>query len=361
MNIVVSAGGTGGHIYPAIAIINKFKEKDPNVNVLYIGTHNRMEKDIVPKLGIRYEELEIYGFSTRLIMRDIKNLGLINKAKKKCLELFKEFKPDVVIGAGGYVTFPVIMTAHKIGIPVVIHEQNSIPGKTNKFLARKADLVCVSYENSKKYFAKAKKVCYTGNPCGENALTGPKLSKKSLGLSENKKLVLIVSGSLGSNTINDFFAKVLSYVNDDASYEVLYITGKSYYDDFIKNRSFSKNVKILPYLDNMSGLLQSTDLIISRAGAGTLSEILAVQVPSIIIPSPYVANNHQYYNALDLKNKGVSMMIEEKDLNDKIVYELMNNLLKDNNSEYQKMKDNLHNMDMKNSSEIIYNEIKKVI
>lgn len=361
MNIVISAGGTGGHIYPAIAIINKFKEKDKDTNFLYIGTHNRMEKDIIPKMGIKYEEIEIYGFSTRLIARDIKNIFLINKAKKKCLELFKKFKPDVVIGAGGYVTMPVLAAASKMNIPVVIHEQNSIPGKTNKYLARKADLVCVSYENSKKYFTKAKKICYTGNPCGENALTTKQINKETLGLTKNKKLILIVSGSLGSNTINDFFAKVLSHVENEANYEVLYITGKAYYDDFIKDRKFSKSVKILPYLDNMSGLLKSVDLIISRAGAGTLSEILAAQVPSIVIPSPFVANNHQYYNALDLKNKKVSIMIEEKDLNDKIIYELMTNLLKDNNEEYQKMKDNLHNMDMKNSSEMIYKEIKKVI
>ncbi len=361
MNIVVSAGGTGGHIYPAVAIVNKIKEKDKDTNVLYIGTHNRMEKDIIPKLGINYEPLEIYGFSTRLIGRDIKNLFLINKAKKRCLKLFAEFKPDVVIGTGGYVTMPVIAAAHKMGIPVVIHEQNSIPGKTNRYLASKANLVFVSYENSIPYFHKAKKVIFSGNPCGENALKSIPASKKDLGLSDDKKLVLIVSGSLGSNTINAFFTRVLSWVKDDANYEVLYITGKAYYENFIKNKTFSKNVKILPYVDNMTSLLKSVDLVISRAGAGTLSEILALQIPSIIIPSPYVANNHQYYNALDLKNKNVGIMIEEKDLNDKKVFELVNDLLKDNNAEYKKMKEKLQKMGMKNSSEIIYEEIKKVL
>ncbi len=360
MNIVISAGGTGGHIYPAIAIINKFKEKDKKTNILYIGTHNRMEKDLIPQLGIRYEELEIYGFSTKLIGRDIKNIFLIKKAQKKCQKLFQDFKPDVVIGAGGYVTMPVLSTAFKMKIPVVIHEQNSVPGKTNRYLASKANLVCVSYETSKQYFKKAPKVVYTGNPCGENALKGPKLTKESLGLAKDKKLVLIVSGSLGSNTINSFFKKVLSRVDDSANYEVLYITGKAYYEEFSKDTTFSKNVKIIPYLDNMAGLLHCVDLIISRAGAGTLAEILATQIPSIIIPSPYVANNHQYYNALDLKNKKVSIMIEEKDLDDKKMYELITALLKENET-YKQMQENLRDINMKNSSDIIYNEIKKVI
>lgn len=361
MNIIVSAGGTGGHIYPAIAIINKFKEKEKNLNILYIGTHNRMEKEIIPKMQIKYEELEIYGFSKKLIKRDLQNIFLIQKAKKKCQKIFQEFKPDVVIGTGGYVTLPVLQEAFKKKIPICIHEQNSIPGKTNKYLGKKASLICTSYEDSKKYFPKDKNVIYTGNPCGENVYNTKKITKESLNLSKNKKLVLIVAGSLGSNTINNFFTKVLSRVSDDSLFEVLYITGKSYYEDFIKDKKFSKNVKVLPYLDNMAGLLTSTDLIISRAGAGTIAEIIASSLPSILIPSPYVANNHQYYNALDLQKKKACLMMEEKDLDDNKLFILINNLLKDKNGEYEKMKANLQKLASKNASEIIYNEIKKVV
>lgn len=360
MNIIISAGGTGGHIYPALAIINKFKEKEKDVNILYIGTHNRMEKDLIPSLGIRYEEVEIYGFSKTDIKRDIKNVFLIKKAIDKCKKIMLDFKPDVVIGVGGYVTMPVLYAASSLHIPTVLHEQNSIPGKTNKMLASKTTLACVSYENSKKYFSKAKKVVYTGNPCGENALTTNKIKKEDLGLSKNKKLVLIVSGSLGSNTINNFFNKFLTRINDEDDFEVLYITGKDYYEDFIKDKDYAKNVKILPYLDNLSGLLSSTDLIISRAGAGTISEILALEVPNILIPSPYVANNHQYYNALDLKNKNVSIMIEEKDLDDKYLYDKVKELLS-GSKEYDAIKENLKKLDMKKSSTLIYESIKGVL
>ena len=360
MNIIISAGGTGGHIYPAVAIINKFKEKEKDLNVLYIGTHNRMEKDIIPSLGIKYEAIEIYGFSKTMFFRDIKNIFLIKKAVNRCIKIMKDFKPDIVIGVGGYVTMPVITAAKKLGIPVAVHEQNSIPGKTNKLFTKNVDLVCTSYENSNKYFKNAKKVIYTGNPCGENALTTKKIPKESLGFSKNKKLLLFVSGSLGSATINDFATKFLSLVNDNDIFEVLYITGESYYEEFSKAKEFAKSVKVLPFLNNMSGLLSDVDLIISRAGAGTISEILALEVPSILIPSPYVANNHQYYNALDLKTKKVSIMCEEKDLDAQKMYQSIKDLLS-GNDEYQKMKENLKKLDMKNASTIIYEQIKELL
>lgn len=361
MKIIISAGGTGGHIYPAIGIINKFKEKEENLDVIYIGTHDRMEKDIIPALGIKYEPIEIYGFSKTKLLRDIKDVFLINKAYNKCKKIMEEFKPDVVIGVGGYVTMPVIMAAKVLKIPTVIHEQNSVPGKTNKVLSKNIDLACVSYENSKEYFSHAKKVVYTGNPCGENALTTTKIKKESLGFNKNKKLLLMVAGSLGSETINNYFTKFLSQIDESDNFEVLYITGKSHYDSFVQDKEFSKNVKILPFLDNLSGLFSDVDLIISRAGAGTISEILAMELPSILIPSPFVANNHQYYNALDLKNKKVSILIEEKELDADKLYKKVQELLRDNNEEYIKMKDELSQLDMKNASSAIYEQIKEIL
>lgn len=361
MNIIISAGGTGGHIYPAIAIINKFKEKEKDVNILYIGTHNRMEKEMIPKLGIRYEELEIYGLSKTEILRDVKNLFLIKKAIKKCKKIMKGFKPDVVIGVGGYVTMPVLYAAKKLGIKTVVHEQNSVPGKTNKLISKNVDLVCTSYENSNRFFNSAKKVVYTGNPSGENALTTKKIHKEDLGLHKDKKLVLVVSGSLGSETMHNFFNKVLSRVNENDNFEVLYLTGRNFYDDFMNGKEYSKNVKVMSFLDNLSGLFSDVDLIISRAGAGTISEILALEIPSILIPSPYVANNHQYYNAKDLKDKKVSILIEEKDLNDQDFYNKIKELLEDDNKEYKDMKDYLRKIDMKNAATIIYNNIKEIL
>lgn len=360
MKIIVSAGGTGGHIYPALAIINKFKEKEENVEILYIGTHNRMEKELIPKRGINYEELEIYGFSKKEIIRDFKNLFLIHKAKKKCIKIMQEFKPDLVLGIGGYVTYPVISAAHKLGIKTFIHEQNSIPGKSNLFLQSKVDLIGVSFKDSKEKFTKCKgEVFYSGNPCGENALSLESMPKKNLGLRDDKKLVVIVAGSLGSATINE---KMIEYLNKASSfdYEVLYITGKALYDDFIKNQKFGSNIKVLPYLDNLPALLKNADLIVTRAGASTMSEILSLNLPAIFIPSPYVANNHQYHNALEIKNNGGGEIIEEKDLTSDKLVSIINEVL-NNHKRYEEMKNNLKKMSMNNSSDLIYNKLKELI
>lgn len=359
MNLIITAGGTGGHIYPALSIIDKFKEKEKDLNVLYIGTHNRMEKDIVPSLGIRYESLEIYGFSKTDIIRDFKNIYLIKKAKDKCLKIMKEFKPDIVIGVGGYVTYPVLSAARSLGIKTFIHEQNSIPGKSNIVLSKKVDLVGVSFENSKSYFKKAKKVVYTGNPCGDRALNAPKLDKTTLGFKKTKKLVTIVAGSLGSSTFNNILKEFLLSIEKE-DYQVLYITGKSYYDNFIKDVEFPNNVIIKPYMENLTGLMKDTDLFISRAGAGAITESLALCLPTIFVPSPYVANNHQYYNALEIKNKKAALLIEEKDLNARKLNKEINSLFT-NKEKYSNLKEHIKKMDITKSADIIYNEIKDLI
>lgn len=360
MKIVISAGGTGGHIYPALAIINKFKEHDPNVEILYIGTHNRMEHELIPKRNIPYESLEIYGFSKRDLLLDVKNIFLISKAQKKCLKILSEFKPDIVMGIGGYVTYPVITAAHKLGIKTFIHEQNSIPGKSNIALAKYADLIGVSFKETISAFKKNQdKVFYSGNPCGENALSLPPMDKTLLGLTKNKKLVVVASGSLGSASVNE---KMVEFLKDVAKeeYEVLYITGKSLYDEFTKNQPFANNVKVVPYVDNLPSLLKNTDLIITRAGASTMSEILSLNLPAIFIPSPYVANNHQYYNALTIKNAGGGEIIEEKHLTSELLIDKINEVLY-NETVYSNMKKQLKSLSMNNSSELIYEKIKDLI
>ena len=357
MKVIITAGGTGGHIYPALSILNKIKEKEPNSEFLYIGTHNRMEKDIIPKQGYNYEPIEIYGFNKKDIMLDIKNISCIYKAYKKCLKLIKEFSPDIVIGVGGYVTFPVILAAHKLGIKTFIHEQNEIPGKSNKLLVKYADKIGVSFKGTMKHFP-SNKCVLTGNPCGENALKIKTISRTKYGLSYDKKCVLIVQGSLGSKVINDKMLEFLQSI-DSESYNVIYVTGKNYYEEFSKNK-FSSNVKLYPFIDNLSALLKDIDLIITRAGASTISEITALGLPAILIPSPYVANNHQYYNALALKENNASLLIEQKDLTSNILKENINYIL--NNKEiYDTFHANLLNMSIPNSSTIIYEEIKSLI
>ena len=359
MKLIISAGGTGGHIYPALAIINKFKEKEKNLDILYIGTHNRMEKDIIPKHGIKYESIEIYGF-TKNIKQDIKNIFLIRKDIKKCLKIMKEFKPDIVLGIGGYVTLPVMLAAQKLGIKTFIHEQNSLPGKTNLYLQKKTDLIGISFKDSAKYFNKCQgEVFFSGNPCGENALNIKPMPKETIGLNKNKKLVVVVAGSLGSATVN---AKMKDFLNNakDKDYEVLYITGNSHYSEFVKGERFPANVKVIPYLDNLAALLKNCDLLVTRAGASTMSEILSLGLPSIFIPSPYVANNHQYYNALEIKNNNAGELIEEKELTSKKLDNMINKVLFDE-TKYKEMKKNLKKMSIDNSSEIIYKKIKDLI
>jgi UDP-N-acetylglucosamine--N-acetylmuramyl-(pentapeptide) pyrophosphoryl-undecaprenol N-acetylglucosamine transferase len=357
MKIIVTAGGTGGHIYPALSMINKFKKEEENLEVLYIGTHNRMEKDIVPPLGIKYEALEIYGF-TKDIKRDIKNVSLIIKAYKKCIKIMKEYKPDVVLGFGGYVTFPVIKAAHKLGIKTFIHEQNSIPGKSNKALSKYADIIGVTFEKTKEYFKDKNKVVFTGHPRGDEAILANPVDKKTLGLTPNKKLVVVVLGSLGSTSLND---KIVDYAKNikNKDYELLYITGKRVYDR-INQKELPSNVKIIPFYDNLIGLFKNTDVVISRAGSGVLNELIALKVPSIIIPSPNVANNHQYYNAKDLAEENACIMLEEKNVTKEILQDSVEKILNDDSSK-QNMLKNLEKFQVTNSMSIIYNSIKEIL
>ena len=357
MRIVISAGGTGGHIYPALAVLDKLQKKYKDLEVLYIGTKNRMESELIPKRNIPYQGIEIYGFSKN-VLKDIKNVFFIRNAYTKCLKILQDFKPDLVLGFGGYVTYPVIKAAKKLHIKTFLHEQNSLVGKTNRVLAKDVDLVAVSFPSTIKAFQKAKKVVYSGNPCGEAAITTKSIKKSELGFDDKKKLIIIVAGSLGSSTLNEKLKEYLRMVRK-SDYQVLYITGKKHYEDFIKNEKFSNNVKVLPYLDNLSGLMRNADLIITRAGASTMSEILALELPAIFIPSPYVANNHQYYNAKEIVDANAGLMILESDLTASGLYQMVNSLILDK-QRYEIIKMNLKNMGKADSSDVIIHEIEGI-
>lgn len=357
MRVIISAGGTGGHIYPALAIVNKIKEKEPDSEFLYIGTHNRMEKDIVPKYDIPYIGLEMYGFNRKHIFKNFKTIRCLFKSKRQLKKIIKDFNPDIVIGVGGYITFPVITTAHKLGYKTFIHEQNSVAGKANLMMSDAVDLIGVSLKSSMDEFPKNKTI-FTGNPCSENALKVKKIDKTTLGFNKNKKLVVIVMGSLGAENVHEFIKENINKF-DGKKYEVLYITGKNNYDD-IKDIKCPNNVKILPYLDDLAGLFKDTDILITRSGASTLSEIIALTVPSILIPSPFVPNNHQYKNAIDLVDNNAAILIEEKDLTFDNIDDNINKLLSDKKY-YLDVKKNLESMQVNNSAEIIYDNIKKLI
>ncbi len=349
MKVIVSAGGTGGHIYPALGVLEELRKNKDN-EFIYIGTKDRMESELVPKLGIKFESLEIYGLSKN-IKKNIKNINLIRKSYKKAKKIIKDFKPDYVIGFGGYVTFPVLMAAHKLKVKTAIHEQNKIPGKTNKILSKFVDTTFISFMESEKYFKN--NVVYTGNPCGEKAINIEKHDKTKLGFSKDKKLILIVMGSLGSTSVNRKITEFLENFKSEKE-EILFITGKGSYQEF-KDLKVSNQVKIIPFYENLSGLMKASDLIISRAGASTISEILSLNLPSILIPSPYVANNHQYYNAKDLADKGLSIMLEE----DKLTSESLKLSINECFKREKEIKDKLNSQVKMPSAKLIVEEMTK--
>ena len=354
MKVIISAGGTGGHIYPALAIINKIKEQEPKSEFLYIGTDNRMEKDLIPSFGIPYESLHVTGFKRSLSLDNFKTLSNFLKARKKCLKIIKEFNPDVVIGCGGYVTAPVVWASHKLGKKTFVHEQNSVVGLANKYLSKYVDKVGVSFKNTIKDFPEGKAVL-TGNPCSEKAIEIKTANKEDYKLSKNKKLVTIVMGSLGSKTINDTILNNLDKFKSK-DYEVLFVTGNNYYDN-TKGVKTPKNVKIVPFIKELPTIMKVTDLMISRAGASTMSEIMALGIPTIFIPSPYVTNNHQYKNAKVLVDSNASLLIEEKDLTIDKLIDTIDSVFNDE-KEYQKIKKNLLKLGIKDSSKRIYKILK---
>lgn len=358
MKVIISAGGTGGHIYPALAIAKKIKEKDKASEILYIGTSNRMEKDIVPKEGFKFIGIKVEGLRRKLSFKNVKSMLLFINAISRCKRIIKKFNPDVVIGVGGYVSAPVIYAAHKLGVKCCIHEQNSSFGVTNKFASKFADKIFVSFKSLEEKSEDKKKVIYTGNPCSESAMKVTPAKKEDYGLSSNKKLVLIVMGSLGSKTVSDKMKNMLTLFNNK-DYEVMFVTGKNYYDEY-KKIKYTNNIKIVPYVDNMVSLLKVTDVLVSRAGASTLSEIASLNVPSILIPSPYVTENHQYKNAMDLVSKDAAMILEEKDLKGDVLLRMVEKVL-DDKLFTNNMKKNLKAFEVRNSASKIYDEIVKLV
>ena len=357
MRVIVAAGGTGGHIYPALAIIERIKEKDKNSEILYIGTTDRMEKDIVPAHGISFVGIEIEGLNRKNIFSNFSVLKKFYKAIHKAKEVIQEFRPDIVIGVGGYITAPVLYAAYKLHVKTMIHEQNSIPGLSNKFLSKFVDKICISFPGSSKYFPKEKTV-YTGNPRSEEILKIEKISKTNFGFSSHKKLVLIVMGSLGSTTMTRKLKSAIeNFRNQD--YQVLVITGKAYYESY-QELNLPENVSLLPFTEKLIQIMKDADLMVSRAGASTISEITGIGLPSILVPSPYVTHNHQYLNAKELADAGACCILEEKDFNgDTLIYEIQK--IFSDSVLYQSMKKASKSFGKSDSLTRIYQEIKKLV
>lgn len=358
MKMLIVTGGTGGHIYPAIALADAAKKRYSNVDILFVGNDDRMEASEIPAQGYAFKGLHACGL-TGNIFQKTKAIALMMNAYRKTLPILKAFQPDIVIGFGGYVSAPVMLAAHAKHIPTMIHEQNSIVGVSNKLVANKVDSIVVCYEKCFEEFDRTK-TRLLGNPRASNAVTAhfDETYYKSLGLSFDKPLILIVMGSLGSTSINEIMKEVLPQI--DTAYQILFVTGKNNYEE-IKQQIHEKHVVVVDYVKQLA-IMAKVDLIICRAGATTAAEITALGTPSILIPSPYVAHNHQYYNASVLVDEKAAFMIEEKDLNVETLTQKINCIM--SNKELRKsMKENALALGKPNASRDILDwcdEMKKV-
>lgn len=363
MKIIMTGGGTGGHIYPAITIADKIKRKNPNAEILFIGTKRGLEKDIVPQHGYDIEFIAVSGFDRKNILKSIKTIRDLFLGIKQANEIINRFKPDIVIGTGGYVCGPVVRAAHKKGIKTYIHEQNAFPGMTNKMLEKFANKVFISFSESKKYFKDQSKLILSGNPIRkEFTLQNNSENRKALNITDGDFVVLCFSGSLGSKTINNSIVEAVREINsNDDKLKIFFITGRSYYESVCtmldeETQKLMGKVEILPYTHELYKYMSAADLVISRSGALTISEINALGKASILIPSPYVANNHQFFNAKILSDAGCAILIEEKDLsNDKLYDTIMR--LKNNKEMLNRMSKISLEMGMLDAVEIIYENI----
>lgn len=322
MKIAMVAGGSGGHIYPALALAEALKERGHEIT--FIGSKDRMEKDVIPAKGFDYIGLDV--FTTRgSIFQKIRSILSIIRAYFKCLGLLKGY--DLAIGFGNYISIPVMLAAIKLKLKTIIHEQNSFVGRANRLLDKKVDLIIGCYEENKKQFANPN-IRILGNPQSSKAYhleNDPEVIAK-LGLDPKKKTVVIFMGSLGSASVNE---KLLDYFKlTDGSYQIIFATGSSHYEKMLKEVKQSDYLKVYERIDGVN-VMKNATLLICRAGATTLSEICAIGIPSILIPSPYVPNNHQYYNGKALCDKNAAVMIEEKDLSGAKLNDTVNELLND--------------------------------
>lgn len=369
MKVLLAGGGTAGHINPALAIAGFIKAKRPDTEFLFIGNKDGMEQRLVKQAGFEIKSITISGFkrsfSPKSVAENIKTVGRTFSSSAQSKKIIAEFKPDICIGTGGYVSGPVVRTAAKMGIPCVIHEQNAYPGVTNKMLAKRVKKVMLAVEAAKKYFDSSS-VVITGNPVRSEILTADKdSSRKALNL-DARPVVLSFGGSLGARKINEAVADLAARSGKDKKYQHIHAYG-SYGDWFSqlvmdKGTDISKcdNLDIRPYIDNMPECMAAADLVICRAGAITLSEIQAMGKPAILIPSPNVAENHQFHNAMALVNAGAAEIIEESELSGELLMQKADAMLQSPEKLHQ-IGENSRKMAITDANERIYSVIKKIL
>ena len=361
--VIISGGGTGGHIFPALSIANALKRLDKDIEILFVGAEGKMEMEKVPEAGYKIVGLPGRGLQRKLTLSNLKVLWNLWRSLKKAKRVVQEFKPDVVVGVGGYASGPIGKVAANAGIPLVLQEQNSYAGVTNKLLAKKAAKICVAYEGMERFFPK-EKIIFTGNPVRKDLLNAANERAEGIafyGLDANKKTVLITGGSLGAGSINKAMVRWLEKIAGWKNVQVIWQCGSYYHKELeeqLKGR-MPENVKFMPFLKRMDLAYACADLVVARAGAGTISELCLLGKAVVLVPSPNVAEDHQTKNAMALVNKQAAVMVKDSEVVERLG-EVMEHLLQDD-GERKSLSEHILTLAMKDSDEVIAREILKIM
>ena len=371
MKAIIAAAGTGGHINPALAIANKIKQEEPNSEIIFVGTDRGLENDLIPRAGYDLKRIEAYGFNRKISLDNVKKMYKTFKSIGQAKKIIQDFKPDIMIGTGGYICLPVALAASKLKVPIVLHESNAFPGVAIKMLSKKASAILVGFEDAKKRIRNTENVVVVGNPSKVKkiAFTNSQKEKKlkEIGLTDiEKPIVLVFGGSQGAQKINESFINIISKKINE-KYQIIWATGPNQYE-IIKAKLQSlninidniSNVKILPYIYNMEEVMNCVDLVVSRSGAMTITEISIVGKPSIFIPFPYATENHQEYNAKVLEKVGAAKIILDADLDFNILNSTINAIISDK-EKMCRMSENAHAVEIKNVEDKIYVELRRIM
>lgn len=362
MNVILAGSATGGHIYPAIAIADKIRRKDPQANILFIGAKKELGSTIVEDNGYRIRYIDIQGFDRKNLIKNVAVVKDLAVSAVQIRKIFRQFKPDMVIGTGGYVSGPVLKEASRKGIRAYLHEQNAIPGLANKMAQNYADKIFIAFKESAEHFKDQSKVIVTGNPIRKGFVTAGAVNyREQLGIGKKELGILIFGGSNGAEKINSTTVELLESIKDQTDIAVFFITGRRQYWDVLeslkeKGVTENRNFHIIEYTEAIHEYFSAADIIIGRSGALTVSEITACGKPSILIPSPNVTGNHQYYNAKPLEDAGAAIIINEKDL----TYDSLLNLiltLKNNREKLNKMAEASMDLGTLDAVNVIYDEL----
>jgi len=366
MRFLISGGGTGGHIFPAVSIANALRQRQPDCEILFVGANGRMEMERVPEAGYNIVGLDIQGLERRKVLRNIRIIYNFLRSRRKARQIVRSFRPDVAIGVGGYVSAAAMSAAAALGVPVVLQEQNSFAGVTNRFLAKKASKICVAYDGMERFFDKGK-IVKTGNPVRQNIIA-PDIDRQAaydyFGLERCKKTILVVGGSLGAKTINDSIARHIDKLLQ-TDCQIVWQTGKNYFaaikakisEQGIKfttdsaNPLYAKRMFVSDFISQMDYAYNVADLVISRAGASSVSELCLLGKPAILVPSPNVAENHQYHNAMALVAKNAALLFEDAEAVDNLLPQALQIVADD--SRLRELSANIRQLALPNSAQAI--------